>query len=315
MKKYCYLFFCMIVLAIIVLDVSAQAWRGRGRLMGSVKDQNDNPLEGVLVKFKSEKLATGTEVKTNKDGKWTLQGIRGGTWAVDFTKEGYKTVAISTGVSEGSYNQPIDMVMEKSEGVAAAQPAESTKIAQARDLLKANNYQGAIPLLQEALAENPAVYKVHAEIAAAYYKLGDNDKAIQNYQAYIEKEKAAGVTTPNVQVRVTLAGIYLEKEDVANAKKYLDGIDESAIKDPTVFYNLGVSYSNAKDYDAAIRYFEKSVAADPKFADGYYQLAVTYVAKNDTAKAVEAFKKVIEVAPNSDAAKEAQEFISLMGSK
>jgi tetratricopeptide (TPR) repeat protein len=159
------------------------------------------------------------------------------------------------------------------------------------------------------------MYKLHAEIGAAYYKMGNLDKAIENYQAYIEGEKAAGVTTPTVQVRATLAGIYLEKDDVASAKKYLDGIDESAIKDPSVFYNLGVSYANAKDNDSAIKYFEKSVAADPKFVDGYYQLAVTYVAKNDTAKAVAAFKKVIELAPNSDSAKEAQDYINLMESK
>jgi tetratricopeptide (TPR) repeat protein len=76
------------------------------------------------------------------------------------------------------------------------------------------------------------------------------------------------------------------------------------------FYNVGVAYYNAKDYDNAIQYFQKSVTVDPKFTDGYFQIGLTYVAKGDNPKAIEAFKKVIEIDPSSESAKEAQEFIN-----
>jgi tetratricopeptide (TPR) repeat protein len=90
-------------------------------------------------------------------------------------------------------------------------------------------------------------------------------------------------------------------------------VDESQVADPTVFYNLGVNYYNAQDMDNAIKYFEKSVQVDPKFADGYYQLALVYLAKGNNAKTIEYFNKVIEIDPNSDMAKEAQDYIKTMG--
>src|SRR5262249_17712029 len=117
----------------------------------------------------------------------------------------------------------------------------------------------------------------------------------------------------NQQVELAMVGIYLEKKDFTNAKKLLAGIDESTVTDPTIFYNLGVSYTNSGDIDNAIKYFQKSVTVDPKFSDGYFQLAVSYIAKNDNNKAVEYFKKVIEIDPGSDNAKEAQEYINSLG--
>lgn len=316
MKRFLFVWTTILVFCAGVHFVNAQAWRGHGRVTGKVTDTKKTPLEGVTVKFNSPKLGASTEVKTNKKGEWTINGIHGGEWNVDFVKEGFQTKAMSANLFEANYNPPIEVQLEPAqvastavEGSGAAPASKLAKAIEGRTLMEQKNYDGAIAKFKEALAENPAVYQIYGDIASAYRQKGDTDKAIENYKLFIEKETAAGVTTPNQNVRIDLGSLYLEKRDLASAEKYLSMVNESAITDPSIFYNLGVSYYTAQNYDKAISYFEKSVQLDPKFVDGYYQLGLVYMAKNNNPKAVENFKKVIEIDPNSAAAKEVQEFI------
>ncbi len=318
MKRFLYLWITILVFCAGVPLAGAQAWRGHGRVTGKVTDTKKNPIDGVIVKFNSSKIAASTEVKTNKNGEWTINGIHGGDWDVDFVKEGYQTKAISANLFEASYNPPIEVQMEPAQVASTAVEGSGgggpklAKASEGRTLMEQMDYDGAIAKFQEALVENPAVYQIYGDIASAYRQKGDTEKAIENYKLFMEKETAAGVTTPNQHVRIDLASLYLEKRDLAGAEKYLSMVDESAITDPSIFYNLGVSYYTAQNLDKAISYFEKSVQLDPKYVDGYYQLGLVYMAKNNNAKAVENFKKVIEIDPNSDAAKEVQEFIDVL---
>ncbi len=317
MKRFLFLWTTILVFCAGVQLADAQAWRGHGRVTGKVTDTKNNPVEGVTVKFNSPKLGASTEVKTNKDGAWTINGIHGGEWNVDFVKEGYKTKAIAANLFEANYNPPIEVQLEPAQASSTAVEGGGggpnlAKAIEGRTLMEQKDYDGAIAKFQEALTENPAVYQIYGDIASAYRQKGDADKAIENYKLFIEKETAAASATPNPHVRIDLASIYLEKRDLANAEKYLAMVDESAITDPSIFYNLGVSYYSAQNNDQAIRYFEKSVQVDPKYVDGYYQLGLVYMAKNNNPKAVENFKKVIEIDPNSDAAKEVQEFIDAL---
>ena len=310
MKKIIHSFVVLLMLFIFSDLCTAQAWRGRGRVYGTLTDTEGKPIPGATVKFVSEKYQTGTEVTTDDKGKWIITGIRGGIWNVDFIKEGYQTRQISAPIQEAAYNKPFDVSLEKAVAQAQQTPEKPSKLTEATQLMRAQDYQGAVAKYQEAIQEQPTSYQIYGDMGVAYYKLGQIDKALENYKMFLQKEKEAGVTVPNSQIQVSIASIYLEKQDFASAKKYLEGVDESTITDPTVFYNLGVGYANAKDTDNAIKYFQKSVQLDPKFVDGYYQLGLMYVGKNDNAKAAENFKKVIEVAPNSDSAKEAQEFLN-----
>ena len=318
MKRSLFVWTMILVFCAGVQMANAQAWRGHGRVTGTVTDTKKNPIEGVTVKFDSPKIGASTEVKTNKKGEWTINGIHGGEWNVDFIKDGYQTKAMSANLFEASYNPPIEVQLEPAqvastavEGVGGGGP-KLAKAIEGRTLMEQKDYDGAIAKFNEALAENPADYHIYGDIASAYRQKGDTEKAIENYKLFIEKEAPAGVATPNQHVRIDLASLYLEKRDLANAEKYLSMVDESAITDPSIFYNLGVSYYTAQNNDKVISYFEKSVQLDPKYVDGYYQLGLVYMAKNNNAKAVENFKKVIEIDPNSDAAKEVQEFINVL---
>ncbi|HET6267274.1 MAG TPA: tetratricopeptide repeat protein, partial [Acidobacteriota bacterium] len=275
MKKYSIVFAAVLILG-AAINAHSQAWRGRGRVTGSVKDSSGAGLEGVTIKFASEKLQTSTQITSDKKGNFVMAGIHGGDWDVDFAKEGYKTHSVGGyHLSEYDYNQPINVVLEKasastaSGGQGGAPKGPDLSAVQAgRDLEAQKDYTGAIAKYNEALTANPTVYQIYGDIGKAYYDSGNMDKALESYQTYLDKEKAAGVVMPNQQVELAMVGIYLEKKDFTNAKKLLAGIDESTVTDPTIFYNLGVSYTNSGDIDNAIKYFQKSVTVDPKFSDG-----------------------------------------------
>lgn len=314
--------FCAVLILVVGLSFSyAQAWRGKGRMSGTVKDVNGNPLEGVVVKFDSAKLQSGTQLTTDKKGAWLMAGIQGGEWSVSFIKEGYKTETRDWNVSSYEYNKPQEIVLQSASGGSVAvgsQPKtpvgpDVTEVLDGRTLLEQKDYAGAIGKFQDGLAKNPTMYQIYGDIAKAQYEAGQPDDAIKSYEMYLQKDKEAGNVMPNQQVLLAIVGIYMDKKDMVNAKKYMEGVDESVITDPTIFYNLGVSSTNAGDIDGAIKFFEKSVGVDPKFTDGYYQLAISYVGKANNAKAIENFKKVIELDPTSDAAKDAQDFIKMMG--
>jgi Tfp pilus assembly protein PilF len=314
--------FCAVLILIVGLSFShAQAWRGKGRMSGTVKDASGNPLEGVVVRFESEKLQSSTELKTDKKGSWLMAGIQGGDWTVSFTKEGFKTETRDWQISSYEYNKPQETVLQPAAAASVAvgsQPKvpagpDVSQVTAGRDLLALKDYAGAIAKFQEGLTKNPDLYQIYGDIARAQYEAGQPDEAIKSYEMYLQKDKEAGNVMPNQQVLLAIVGIYMDKKDMVNAKKYMEGVDESAITDPTIFYNMGVSSTNAGDIDGAIKFFEKSIVVDPKFMDGYYQLAISYVGKGNNAKAIENFKKVIELDPTSDAARDAKDFIKMMG--
>ncbi len=57
---------------------------------------------------------------------------------------------------------------------------------------------------------------------------------------------------------------------------------------------------NAGKTDDAIKYYEKATQIKPDWAKAYLKLGYAWLNKGDTKKAVELFKKVVEIAPPDD---------------
>ena len=126
MRKKMKIRLALLILVIISIgfgfNLAAQsgAAKGKGRVVGKITDTAGNPIADVTVRFISERLQTQFEVKSKDSGSFTVTGMAGGAWNVDFIKEGYKDRKISIQVSELSYNQPIELQLEE------ATPARSS---------------------------------------------------------------------------------------------------------------------------------------------------------------------------------------------
>lgn len=284
------------------------AAKGKGRVKGSVKDLEGNPIEGATIRFSSERLGTSFEVKSDAKGGWIVSGMAGGAWNVDFLKEGYKDRKISTSVSELGFNKPIDVPMEKKVIVQAPPPPKEKipgldLVEEGNGLRDAKDYPGAIAKYEAALQANPGLFAVYGDIARIYNEQGQADKAVEAFKMFLEKDPT------NAEARVELANLLLSKGKVDDAKTLLAAGDLSGITNPYTIYNLGVGMYNAQQATEAIKYWERTVSLDPKMTDAYLQMGFAYYSIKDTAKAKAAFQKVIEIEPGSDNAKSAQEML------
>jgi len=83
--------------------------------------------------------------------------------------------------------------------------------------------------------------------------------------------------------------------------------------DPNVITDQGVMYRELGDFDRAIAAFEKANKLDPTHVQSLFNLGVVYGAdKKDAAKASAAWKKVIEIAPQSPQAAQARQSLGEM---
>jgi Tfp pilus assembly protein PilF len=304
----------MIALMIAVLDVNAQsgAAKGKGRLKGTVTDKDGKPIPGVTVRFASEKLRTSFEIKANDKGEWIVNGIAGGTWDMDFIKEGYVDRKIANQVTELSTNKTVEITMEKATSVSGAAGGQKQSVpgldlvAEAEALRTAKDYPGAIAKYQAALQANPSLYKAWGGIGLIYSQMDQPDQAIEAFNKLLESEP------DNVDARIEIANLWFKKGNAEEAKKVLAQIDLSKVTDPYKLYNIGVGFYNAQQSEEAVKYWEKAVELDPKMTDGWFQLALGYYAMKNTDKAKQAFQKVIELDPSSENAKMAQEMLDGM---
>jgi Tfp pilus assembly protein PilF len=318
MKIRIFLSIVMIASLFVAVQTIAQtgAAKGKGRIRGEVGDEQNHPIEGVTVKFSSDRLETSFEIKTNAKGEWVVNGITGGTWNIDFIKEGYETKSISYPIQQMGYNKPVVLQLKKLEmappgaapsgGKEAEADPSRQLIMEGSELADKKDYAGAIAKYEQAMQLKPELYALNGEIGNLYMQMGDKNKALDSYDKFLEKEP------DNTDARLAAVGILFDKKDIDGAKKMLAPMDLNKVSNPNALYNVGVGFYNAQDTNEAVKYWEKCVELDPKMTDAYFQLGTAYLSLKNNAKSEEMFKKVIELDPDSENAKLAKDMLDTM---
>ena len=80
------------------------------------------------------------------------------------------------------------------------------------------------------------------------------------------------------------------------------GIDTDAIS----HYLQARQFGLADGYEVAIKFYQKAVATDPKFSRAFYEMGTTYRYLRNRVQAIEAYRKAIELRPDSPAREELQ---------
>lgn len=75
------------------------------------------------------------------------------------------------------------------------------------------------------------------------------------------------------------------------------------------YYNTGYEAFRTEEYDTAIENLEKAFKYDATNEEALYNLAQSYNRSGDTDKAVETYKKVIELFPNTEKARKSENYI------
>jgi Flp pilus assembly protein TadD len=295
-----------LAVAAILLAVAApstpQDWKGVGRLEGKVVDPDGKPVAEATVKLDNpSRGGGGPNAKSDKKGRWAVAGLAAGGWDIDVSAPGYEPhKAKVTLASEGSRMTPIEVRLARA--APKGPPAEVTQaLSKAEEAYKAGRYPEAVAEYEKLLALRPELSTtIHQQIGFAHIQQKNFEKALEHLQKVLDADPT------NVQVRGFMAQAALEAGMLERGMALLKAIDESAIKSPDVFYNIGVNLLNANRPEEAIGYFTKAVTLDPSYADGYFRRALAHLQLQRLPECKADLQKVLEVAPQGPMAEAAR---------
>lgn len=279
--------FVVLALLLSASLAAAQGWRGMGRVAGKVTDEQGKPLENVLVKLDLPG-AGGTEVKTNEKGEWAVGGIARGDWQIDFELAGYEIKRITVSIAELTRVPPVEITLKQdvNEVVRVA-------MVQAGDFMNQKKYAEARAIYEGLLAKYPDAYRVEPYLARTYYAEKKYDEAIKYLKIAVEKDPA------DQENKLRLGNILMEQGRVDEGRQVLSSVDDTAVKDPAIYVNVGISLLNQNKADEALPYFEKAITRFPSQGEAYYYRALVRLQKGDTEGTKADLKKFLELSPDA----------------
>jgi len=324
----------LFALAVAAAPAQAQAWAGKGRLQGSLKDEQGKPVQGATITLRKgtdrvDPKADGPKpLLSDKNGKWSILGLGGGAWGILIEKEGFVPSEGQIKVDEFAVAQPLNLVLKviPKEAIEQAQrQAEAQSgIGQAKGALERGNallgearpaggttdkaklaearaaYQEGLDKLAAAKVDDPEVQKAVASTRLSVYQtLAGIDYELGKSDEAIKMLKQVLEQKPDdagvIQLLVNLL-VQAGRED--EAKQYMAKLPEGAKIDPDTVLNMGIKAFNDGDMDKAFSNFDRAVKENPDRADAYYYRGLIYLNKGKNAEAKADFNKYLQLDPN-----------------
>lgn len=192
--------------------------------------------------------------------------------------------------------------------------------------LGVKDYQNAITSLNKALELEPKDLKPMGKISQAYMGLGDENKALEYSQKYLEKEENPGYSDYS-----NLADIYTKKGDNAKGAEKADWYNKAmgvwelmATKAPSIadiayYMELQIADNQLKDKSKVRELYQKIISTDEGkenlssnskliLTAAYLNEAINYNNEKQPEKAKEFAEKVLKIDPNNATAKQIMSF-------
>jgi superkiller protein 3 len=173
------------------------------------------------------------------------------------------------------------------------------------------NNNKAISIYKKALEWNPWQGDIYIDLANSL-------RITSNTQAALKNLHRAEIFTDHPFLPGNIAYLYNNEGESEKVIPYL----EKAIKYQQdresmllLQLQLGDIYLASKDYKNAERHFAGAIENDSNSADAYYGLAKAYRNQGKKEQAIEAFEKVIELAPESELAVSAKAMLIEIGTE
>ena len=287
----------------LVLPLSAQDWKGMGRLFGRVMDSSGKPIEGASVKLDSPSRGGGTTVTTDKKGNWAYQGLVACTWSVEIKADGFSPLTAHVAMSsEQARMAPLDVKLDKPKG-PPPELVEALKVGDAAfaagSWAEARTAYDKVAVIRPDLA--PKLYPRFARIYAAEK---NTEKALEYLQKSIDEDPS------NQQLRLVAASSAIDAGMADKALEFLAAVDDTKVSGPDAYYDLGVGFLRKNDAENAVTYFTKAIAKDPKIVEAYYWRGISYVQARKLPEAKADMERVVALEPSGptgDKAKKALE--------
>ena len=275
-----------------------------GRVGGTVKDQNGQPIKGATVLAENPQASPSSFTATTDDkGRFSIIGLRSGQWKITASAPGFAPNGGNISVRTiGAPNPPIDLVLAPgASGPTGAMAGVNTKelqaeLAKAEEMMNAQQYDAAIAAYNAILAKTPALTMINLQVGRAYRLKKDYDTALSTYKKMLEADPN------NERAKIEIGMTYLEKGDFAAAETALTEASQSTSASREVFYNLGEVKFAKGETDEAMKHYQRAADMDPNWGKPIFKIALGHLQKGDTKSAITMLEKVIAVDPSSQEA-------------
>ena len=172
---------------------------------------------------------------------------------------------------------------------------------------KHENYEEALPLLQQAREDDPQ------STIAAYY-LGLNLKQQQKFKKAVPHLRDAVTKTPKIKgALIELIDALYNVGELEEAKKWIGEAENEGIRPAQVAFLKGLVRLKENKVEESISSFEKAKGLDKMMEQACdYQIAIAHLKAKDFAYAKQAFEDVITLNPSSNMALYANEYIDVL---
>jgi tetratricopeptide (TPR) repeat protein len=285
--------------ALLVFAAAGAAWAQIGRVGGTVKNEDGQPLKGATITADNPNIGQTFTATTDDRGRFTMIGLRAGAWRFIAQSPGFAPEGGQMAVRMGTPNPPMTFTLKKT-GVANFGALGGISGKDLQDGIEAGDrafaagrWDEAIAAYRTVLDRAPVLAIVNLSIASAHRNKKEFDAALAAYADLLKSDP------DNSKAHVGIAETYVEKGDRAGAEAALLKAAQSAGARREVLFTLADLKFEGNDTAEAQRWYQKAAEADPFWGKPIYKLGLCAMKTGDTTEAARLMAKVIAVDPVS----------------
>jgi protein O-mannosyl-transferase len=155
---------------------------------------------------------------------------------------------------------------------------------------RAQVWSSELALWQDTVEKTPGNWRPHYQLGEAYYKLGQCNEAVNEFQ------NAAKLRGPDYGVLVNWA---LALDCLNQSAAALAKLHEAATLEPTahVYSQIGMLYAKRSQWPEALDALATAEKLDPNFAPTYVYRGVVHTATNQLEAAIQDFRRALAIDP------------------
>lgn len=170
--------------------------------------------------------------------------------------------------------------------------AQEDPLPKAIEALDQENYEAAIPLLEQALETRQADIGIRFNLAFALTQVAQDERAIVEYETVLEAKPDLPQALSNLGV------VLLRNRRPADAVPHFTKLAELRPDDAQPYYYLGNALAGAGEGEQAIQAFEQAIERDPASAVTHLELGQVLAAKGDWSAAAERYREAVRLDPS-----------------